>query len=101
MEESPEAETAAEEAAEDAVPAIPPAEAPAGVKNAASEDFLQEIIKSRDRQKLLLYVTDNGQKRLAKNSDLLTSYDRSGKIVNVSPSDKRLILEGDFRDIRL
>ena len=94
-------ETEAAPAAEEQELKIPAEEPVPEVRAADSDDFLREIVKTRDRAKLMNYVTENGKKHLAKNSDLLTSYDRSGRIVSVSPSDKRLILEGDFRDIRL
>ena len=63
--------------------------------------MIQEILKSRDREKLMDYLTENGQKKPARNTDLLTSYDSHGRIVPVSPSDRKRILEGDFHDIKL
>ena len=41
------------------------------------------------------FMMDYGGKKLAKNSDLLTQYDRSGKIISPSPSDRRRILQGE------
>ena len=66
-----------------------------------SADFLNQIIKSHDTERLMQYLTENGQKKPARSTDLLTSYDNHGRIVSVSPSDRKRILEGDFSDIRL
>ena len=41
------------------------------------------------------FLADYGGRHLAKNSDLLTQYDRTGHIVNVDPSDRRRILQGE------
>ncbi len=43
------------------------------------------------------FLADYGGRHLAKNSDLLTQYDRTGHIVNVDPSDRRRILQGEGR----
>ena len=43
------------------------------------------------------FLVDYGGRRLAKNSDLLTQYDRTGHIVDVAPTDRRRILQGEGR----
>ena len=43
------------------------------------------------------FLADYGGGHLAKNSDLLTQYDRSGHIISMDPSDKRRILQGEGR----
>lgn len=43
------------------------------------------------------FMSNYGGRRLAKNSDLLTQYDRTGHIVDVDPSDRRRILQGEGR----
>ena len=43
------------------------------------------------------FLADYGGGHLAKNSDLLTQYDRSGHIISLDPSDKRRILQGEGR----
>ncbi len=43
------------------------------------------------------FLADYGGRHLAKNSDLLTQYDRTGHIVDVDPSDRRRILQGEGR----
>ncbi len=47
------------------------------------------------------YLEDRGQmERYVKNSDLLTYYDRSGRIVQMNGADKSRILHGDTRTSR-
>ncbi len=41
------------------------------------------------------FLADYGGRHLAKNSDLLTQYDRSGHIVSMDASDRRRILQGE------
>ncbi|MBO4899889.1 MAG: hypothetical protein J5509_06330 [Lachnospiraceae bacterium] len=41
------------------------------------------------------FLVDYGGRHLAKNSDLLTQYDRSGHIVNMDASERRRILQGE------
>lgn len=74
---------------------------PVSSKAADASAVIQEILKSRDREKLMQYLTEDGQKKPARNTDLLTNYDKNGRIVRVDPSDRKRILEGDFHDIRL
>ena len=60
-----------------------------------------EILKSRDKEQLVRYLTEDGRRPPARSTDLLTSYDRSGRIVSIDPSDRQLILKGTFGDIKL
>ena len=41
------------------------------------------------------FLVDYGGRHLAKNSDLLTQYDRSGHLVSMDASDRRKILQGE------
>ncbi|MBD5136461.1 MAG: hypothetical protein HDT39_10960 [Lachnospiraceae bacterium] len=41
------------------------------------------------------YVSDNGRKKPAKNSDILTTYNQFGKIVEINPSEKNKIFHGN------
>ena len=52
-------------------------------------------MRSGDMERVVNLVTENGQKTMAKNSTLLTYYDRSGKIAPLSASDQERILHGD------
>ena len=40
-------------------------------------------------------ITNNGERFLAKNSTLLTYYDRNGKLIQINASDRERILHGD------
>lgn len=46
------------------------------------------------------YLEQQGQNAYVKNSDLLTYYDRSGRIVQMNGADKKRILHGDRNDGR-
>lgn len=59
------------------------------------EDEIQKLLRSGDMEQVVSLVTENGQKTIAKNSTLLTYYDRTGKITPLSASDQERILHGD------
>ncbi len=46
-------------------------------------------------EEMMNTVTGNGERTLAKNSTLLTYYDRSGKLTQINASDRERILHGD------
>ena len=48
-------------------------------------------------EEIAAFMADYGGRHLAKNSDLLTQYDRTGHIVDVDPTDRRRILQGEGR----
>ena len=85
----------AEGAATETVDALLPA------AEATSEDTLQQIIANRDMEQLVQFVTEGGTKKPARSTDLLTIYNRYGRVNYVDPSDRRKILEGNFNDIKL
>lgn len=60
---------------------------------------IQKLLRSGDMERVVSLVTENGQKTMAKNSGLLTYYDRTGKITPLSASDQERILHGD-RSVR-
>lgn len=59
------------------------------------DEEIQRLLRSGDMDQVISLVTENGQKTMAKNSTLLTYYDRSGKITPLSASDQERILHGD------
>lgn len=66
------------------------------------EDILvQRALKSKDLNRLTDMITQNGKLKLAKNSQLLTTYDRQGKIVQLDGSEKERILRGDKNLMKL
>ena len=56
-----------------------------------SPDYVEQIRTYLDESKEIHYV---------KNSDLLTYYDRSGKIVKMNGADKKRILKGDGSELK-
>ena len=60
------------------------------------------IIKNQEAEDRLVQMLANDNRgHLVKNSDLLTYYDRSGKITKVDPSDRTKIISGIYDDIYL
>ena len=75
-----------------------------GIGKAAEEtraDALQQIIADHDMEQLVQFVTEGGTKKPARSTDLLTIYNRYGRVNYVDPSDRKKILEGNFNDIKL
>ena len=64
-------------------------------REAEREKEIQRLLRSGKMEQVVSMVTENGQKTMAKNSTLLTYYDRSGKIAPLSASDQERILHGD------
>jgi len=60
-----------------------------------SEHIIRQSLLNGDMNQVISLLTNNGKKTLAKNSTLLTSYDRHGKVVEPSASDRGKILYGD------
>lgn len=58
-------------------------------------------VKSGSIEKIEQFVTHNGTKHLARNSDLLTYYDRRGKIVELDETEKHRVLFGDKNVLKL
>lgn len=60
-----------------------------------------QVLKSGDLSQVERFLTDNGTKRLAHNSDLLTYYDRRGKFVEMDETEKHRVLFGDKNVLKL
>lgn len=56
---------------------------------------IQPYLRSGNLPQVLNLLTDNGKKTIAKNSSLLTYYDRNGRMVEPNASDRERILHGD------
>lgn len=63
-------------------------------KERLTEEYKREKNLSGYEQ-MMNTVTENGERTLAKNSTLLTYYDRSGKLTQINASDRERILHGD------
>ena len=66
---------------------------------ADKDQEIQKYLRSGNLEGVMGLLTENGHKTMAKNSTLLTYYDRSGKITPLSASDQERILHGD-RNVR-
>ena len=62
---------------------------------------VKELLKKRDLVALERFLTEDGAKMPAHSTDLLTTYDKSGKLVALNASDKRKILQGNYDDVKL
>lgn len=60
-----------------------------------TQEDIRRMFQRGNRREIEDFLSDYGQKRLARNTELLTQYDRSGSLVGISQSDKELILYGD------
>ena len=56
---------------------------------------IQPYLRSGDLNRVISLLTDNGKKEAARNSTLLTYYDRTGRMVEPNASDRERILHGD------
>ena len=56
---------------------------------------IQESLRIGDMAQVINLLTDNGKKTIARNSTLLTSYDKNGRVVEPNASDMERVLHGD------
>lgn len=68
-------------------------------RKADKDQEIQKYLRSGNLEGVMGLLTENGHKTMAKNSTLLTYYDRNGKITPLSASDQERILHGD-RNVR-
>lgn len=59
------------------------------------EREIQESLRIGDMDQVINLLTDNGKRTIAKNSTLLTSYDKNGRVVEPNTSDMERVLHGD------
>lgn len=62
---------------------------------AARDAKIQGHLRSGDLEQVISLLTDDGRRTVAKNSNLLTYYDKSGKLTQINASDRERILHGD------
>lgn len=58
-------------------------------------EYENKTITEMSMEEVSNYVSDNGRKKPAKNSDILTTYNQFGKIVEINPSEKNKIFHGN------
>ncbi len=56
---------------------------------------IRQSLRNGDMEHVISLLTDNGRKTIAKNSTLLTSYDKNGRVVEPNASDRERALHGD------
>lgn len=61
---------------------------------------IRQSLQEGDMDRVIRLLTNNGKKTAARNSSLLTSYDKNGKIVEPSASDRGKILYGDRNTLK-
>lgn len=71
------------------------------IEEAEKQVQMQAVLKSRNLDSLAAILSENGKKHLAKNTTLLTTYDRRGRIVDIDEAERERILHGDKNFIKL
>lgn len=81
--------------------AEPPVETPQAYKayQAARDEKIRGHLRSGNLEQVINLLTDDGKRSVAKNSTLLTYYDKNGKLTQINASDRERILHGD-RNVR-
>lgn len=68
-------------------------------QEAERDEKIRKQLRSGNLDQVISLLTDGGKRSVAKNSTLLTYYDKSGKITQLNASDRERILHGD-RNVR-
>lgn len=68
-------------------------------KQAERDARIRKHLRSGNLDQVISLLTDDGKRSVAKNSNLLTYYDRSGQLRQINASDRERILHGD-RNVR-
>lgn len=69
------------------------------VREAERDAKIRKQLRSGNLEQVINLLTDDGKRSVAKNSTLLTYYDKSGKLTQLNASDRERILHGD-RNVR-
>lgn len=64
-------------------------------KQAERDEKIRKHLRSGNLEQVISLLTDDGRRSVAKNSTLLTYYDKNGKLTQLSASDRERILHGD------
>ncbi len=59
------------------------------------EGMILQLLSEGKREQAVNLLTENGRRTVAKNTTLLTSYDKNGRVVEASASDRERTLHGD------
>lgn len=80
------------------------ADVPEGVTYGSGENHDRDIrqhLQKGDMNQVIRLLTDNGRRTVARNSSLLTCYDKNGRIVELDASVRERTLHGDRNTIKL
>lgn len=83
----------AEKAAESAD--VQEAQADFEAEQAERDEKIRKHLRSGNLEQVISLLTDDGKRSVAKNSTLLTYYDKNGKLTQINASDRERILHGD------
>lgn len=64
-------------------------------REAERDEKIRKQLRSGNLEQVINLLTDDGKRSVAKNSTLLTYYDKSGKLTQLNASDRERILHGD------
>lgn len=64
-------------------------------QEAERDEKIRRQLRSGNLEQVMSLLTDDGRRTMAKNSTLLTYYDKSGKLTQLNASDRERILHGD------
>jgi len=62
---------------------------------AQQEEKIRKSLRSGNLEQVISILTDDGRRTVAKNSSLLTYYDKNGRLTQINASDRERILHGD------
>lgn len=66
-----------------------------------SKEEIRQLFRRGNRKEIEDFISNYGERQLARNTELLTQYDRKGSIINLSNSEKELILHGNKNEVKL
>lgn len=64
-------------------------------QQAERDEKIRKHLRSGNLEQVISLLTDDGKRSVAKNSTLLTYYDKNGKLTQINASDRERILHGD------
>ena len=64
-------------------------------KQEEQDEKIRKHLRSGNLDQVISLLTDDGRRSVAKNSTLLTYYDKNGKLTQINASDRERILHGD------
>lgn len=68
---------------------------------ASRDTKIRKALSEGNRDEFRSLISDDGKRQPARNTSMLTTYDSSGQLVNINPSDENKILHGDRHTTKL